>query len=83
MRTFFPYIANIFMRPELFLLLIGCFRLCEADITMSSQEGVHLKRGTVGEREKGMGRKGGGSVYSQPGIRADRDRTTTQRRDSK
>jgi hypothetical protein len=44
---------------------------------------MHLKRGTIGEREKGMGRKGEGSVYSLPGIRADRDRTTTQRRDSK
>jgi hypothetical protein len=33
---------------------------------------MHLKRGTVGEGEKGMGRKGG-SVYSQPGIRADRN----------
>jgi hypothetical protein len=32
-----------------------------------------LRRGTVGEGEKGMGRKGGGSVYSQPGIRADGD----------
>jgi hypothetical protein len=31
---------------------------------------MHLRRGTVGEREKGMGRKGG-SVYSQPGIRVD------------
>ncbi len=35
---------------------------------------MHLRRGTIGEGEKGMGRKrGGGSVYSQPGIRADRD----------
>jgi hypothetical protein len=34
---------------------------------------MHLKWGTVGEAEKGMGRKGGGSVYSQPGIRVDRD----------
>jgi hypothetical protein len=42
---------------------------------------MNLKRGTVMEGEKGMGRKGGGSVYSQPGIRADRDRTMTQRRD--
>jgi hypothetical protein len=32
---------------------------------------MHLRRGTVGEGEKGMGRKGGGSVYSQPGIRVD------------
>jgi hypothetical protein len=32
---------------------------------------MNLRRGTVGEREKGMGRKGGGSVYSQPGIRVD------------
>jgi hypothetical protein len=31
-----------------------------------------LSRGTVGEGEKGMGRKGG-SVYSQPGIRVDRN----------
>jgi hypothetical protein len=30
-----------------------------------------LKWGIVGEGEKGMGRKGGGSVYSQPGIRVD------------
>ncbi len=30
-----------------------------------------MKRGTVEEGEKGMGRKGGGSVYSPPGIRAD------------
>jgi hypothetical protein len=34
---------------------------------------MHLRRGTVGEGEKGMGRKRGGSVYSQPGIRADGD----------
>jgi hypothetical protein len=34
---------------------------------------MHLKRGTVGEGEKGIVRKGGGSVYSQPGIRVDRD----------
>jgi hypothetical protein len=34
---------------------------------------MHLRRGTVGEGEKGMGRKREGSVYSQPGIRADRD----------
>ncbi len=32
---------------------------------------MHLRRGTVGEGEKGMGRKGGGSVHSQPGIRVD------------
>ncbi len=32
---------------------------------------MHLRRGTVGEGEKGMGRKGGVSVYSQPGIRVD------------
>jgi hypothetical protein len=32
-----------------------------------------LNWGPVGEREKGMGRKGGGSVYSQPGIRVDGD----------
>jgi hypothetical protein len=33
---------------------------------------MHLKWGTVGEGEKGMGRRrGGGSVYSQPGIRVD------------
>jgi hypothetical protein len=31
---------------------------------------MYLKWGTVGEGEKGMGRKGG-SVYSQPGIRVD------------
>jgi hypothetical protein len=37
-----------------------------------------VKRGTVGEGEKGMGRKGGGSAHSQPGIRADRDRATTE-----
>ncbi len=43
-----------------------------------------MKWGAVGEREKGMGRKGGGrSVYSQPGIRVDGNRTTAQRRDSK
>jgi hypothetical protein len=30
-----------------------------------------------------MGRKGGRSVYSQPGTREDGNRTTTQRRDSK
>jgi hypothetical protein len=34
---------------------------------------MHLRRGTVGEGEKGMGRKWGGSLYSQPGIRVDRD----------
>jgi hypothetical protein len=33
---------------------------------------MHLRRGTVGEGEKGMGRKRGGA-YSQPGIRADGD----------
>jgi hypothetical protein len=33
---------------------------------------MHLRRETVGEGEKGMGRKGG-SVYSQPGIGVDRD----------
>jgi hypothetical protein len=33
---------------------------------------MYLKWGTVGEREEGMGRKGGGGlVYSQPGIRVD------------
>jgi hypothetical protein len=32
---------------------------------------MYLKWGTIGEREEGMGRKGGGSVYSQPGIRVD------------
>ncbi len=32
---------------------------------------MHLRRETVGEGEKRMGRKGGGSVYSQPGIRVD------------
>jgi hypothetical protein len=32
---------------------------------------MHLKWGTVGEGEKGMGRRGGGSVYSQPGIGVD------------
>jgi hypothetical protein len=30
-----------------------------------------LKWGTVGEGEMGMGRKGGRSVYSQPGIGVD------------
>jgi hypothetical protein len=34
---------------------------------------MYLKWGTVGKGEKGMGRKGGGSVYSQPGIRVDRN----------
>ncbi len=32
---------------------------------------MYLKWGTVGEGEKGTGRKRGGSVYSQPGIRVD------------
>jgi hypothetical protein len=33
---------------------------------------MYLKWGTVGEGERGMGRKGGGgSVYSQPEIRVD------------
>jgi hypothetical protein len=33
---------------------------------------MYLKWETVGEGEKGMGRKeGGGSVHSQPGIRVD------------
>jgi hypothetical protein len=32
---------------------------------------MYLKWGTVGEGEKGMGRRGGGSVYSQPGFRVD------------
>jgi hypothetical protein len=44
---------------------------------------MYLKWGTVGEGDKGMGGKGGRSVYSQPGIRVDGNRTTTQRRDSK
>jgi hypothetical protein len=37
-----------------------------------------LKWGTVGEREKRMGREGGGgrSVYKQPGTRVDGNRTT-------
>ncbi len=37
-----------------------------------------MKWGTVGEREKRMGREGGGgrSVYKQPGTRVDRGRTT-------
>jgi hypothetical protein len=36
----------------------------------------------LGKGKRGMGRKGeGGSVYSQPGIRVDRDSRTTQRRD--
>jgi hypothetical protein len=34
---------------------------------------MHLRRGTVEEGEKEMGREGGGPVYSQPGIRVDRD----------
>jgi hypothetical protein len=42
---------------------------------------MYLKWGTVGEREEGMGRKGGGSVYSQPGIKLDGIRATSQRRD--
>jgi hypothetical protein len=50
-----------------------CIGLCEANIAMSSKEGMHLRRETVREREKGMGRKGGGSVFSQPGIRVDWD----------
>jgi hypothetical protein len=58
-----------------------CIGLCEVDVVMSSEEAMHLKWGTVGEGEKGMGR--GGSVYSQPGSRVDGNRTTTQRRDSK
>ncbi len=38
---------------------------------MSSYDGMYLKWGTVGDGEKGMWRTGGGSVYSQPGIRVD------------
>jgi hypothetical protein len=51
-----------------------CIGLCEADIAMSSKEDMYLKWGSVGEGEKGMGMKRGrGSVYSQPGIRVDRN----------
>jgi hypothetical protein len=33
---------------------------------------MHLRRGTAGKRERGMGRKGGGGlVYSKPGNRVD------------
>jgi hypothetical protein len=32
---------------------------------------MYLKWGSVGDREEGMGRKEGGLVYSQPGIRVD------------
>jgi hypothetical protein len=39
---------------------------------------MYLKWGTVGEGEKGMGNKGGGSVYGRPGIRVDGNRTTTK-----
>ncbi len=40
----------------------SCIGLCEADIAMSSYEGMHLRRGTVGEGEREMGRKGGFSI---------------------
>jgi hypothetical protein len=42
-----------------------CIGLCEVDVVMSSMEGMCFKWETVGEREKGMGRKGGG-VSIQP-----------------
>jgi hypothetical protein len=45
----------------------ACIGLCEADVVMSSSEGIYLKWGTVGEREKGMGRKGGGQYTSNLG----------------
>jgi hypothetical protein len=40
---------------------------------------MYLKRETVEERERGMGRKkwgGGRSVHKQPGTRVDGNRTT-------
>jgi hypothetical protein len=44
-----------------------CIELCEADIVMSSQEGMYLKWGTVGGRGKGNGEQmGGGEVSLQP-----------------
>jgi hypothetical protein len=53
-------------------------RLCEVNVVMSSWNGTWLKWRTVGEREKRMGREGGGgrSVYKQPGAGVDRDHTT-------
>ncbi len=44
-----------------------CIGLCEADIVMSSYEGMYLKWGTVGGRGKGNGEQmGGGEVSLQP-----------------
>jgi hypothetical protein len=34
---------------------------------------MHLRRGTVGREKRDGEERGGRSVYSQPGIRADRD----------
>ncbi len=44
---------------------------------------MHLTRGTVGEGEKGMGRKGGGQYTANQGSEWTGIRATTQRRDSK
>jgi hypothetical protein len=44
---------------------------------------MYLKWGTVGEREKGMGRKGGGQFRANLGSEWKGIRATTQRRDSK
>jgi hypothetical protein len=50
---------------------------------MSSSEGMHLRRGTVGEGIKGMGRKGGDQYTANQGSEWTGIRATTQRRDSK
>ncbi len=42
---------------------------------------MHLKWGTVGEGEKGMGRKGGGQYTANQGSEWTGIRATTQRRD--
>ncbi len=46
-----------------------CIGLFEADIAMSSWEGMHLSKGNRWEGERGMGEWG--SVYSQLGTRVD------------
>jgi hypothetical protein len=44
---------------------------------------MYLKWGTVGEREEGMGRKGGGQYTPNQGSEWTGIRATTQRRESK
>jgi hypothetical protein len=59
---------------------ISCIELCEADIAMSSLEGMHLRRGTVGRGKGEWGRRGGQYTANQ-GPEWTGIGTTTQRRD--